>query len=124
MLNRLKFVGAFLIGTSVFISSSEAAPALLKKETIDQVLASVMKHWNPSHAYQRTHGIHIEVRFELDRDGNILGQPKVLVRGGDEAQRRDFAMEAQRAVSLSAPFKMLPVDKYESWHTIIVRFVN
>ncbi|GAA3088006.1 hypothetical protein GCM10010520_37920 [Rhizobium viscosum] len=69
-------------------------------------------------------GMVIKVHMKLDKDGNIVGQPEVESSGGSssDSTRRALESGAYRAVMKSAPFSMLPKDKYDTWNEVELNF--
>jgi len=69
-------------------------------------------------------GMVIRVHMKLDKDGNIIGQPEVESSGGSssDSTRRALESGAYRAVMKSAPFSMLPKDKYDAWNEVELNF--
>jgi outer membrane biosynthesis protein TonB len=65
------------------------------------------------------------VRFRLNRDGSLTGNPTVVSQSGvtpvNEAQKGRHAEQAIRAVRLAAPFD-LPEEFYDHWKTVNSRF--
>lgn len=61
------------------------------------------------------------VRFRLDEDGNLVGNPVVVSQTGitpsNEAQKGRHAEQAIRAIRLAAPFK-LPAQFYDKWKVV------
>jgi len=65
------------------------------------------------------------VRFRLNRDGSLAGEPQVLSTSGqtpsNEAQVSRHQEQAVRAVKLAAPFN-LPDDLYDAWKVVTTNF--
>ena len=65
------------------------------------------------------------VRFRLDRDGRLIGNPTVVSQSGitpsNEAQKGRHAEQAIRAIRLAAPFD-LPAEFYDQWKTVNSQF--
>ncbi len=66
--------------------------------------------------------VHVRVHLKLNRSGEIVGEPKVIVTGGHKATQQAMAAAAMRAVLQAAPFKNLPRDQYEDWKEVVVNF--
>ncbi len=66
-----------------------------------------------------------QVRFSLNRDGTLSGEPVVVSQSGqtpaNAAQVRRHAEQAIRAVKLAQPF-ILPPDLYAYWQTVTSTF--
>jgi hypothetical protein len=65
------------------------------------------------------------VRFRLDQDGNLVGNPTVVSQSGvtpsNAAQKGRHAEQAIRAVQLAAPFE-LPKEFYNHWKRLTWHF--
>lgn len=65
------------------------------------------------------------VRFRLNRDGSLAGDPQVLATTGqtdaNRAQVQRHQEQAVRAVKLAAPFS-LPEDLYDGWKVVTTSF--
>lgn len=65
------------------------------------------------------------VRFRLDQNGRLIGQPEVVGQSGitpsNRAQAPLHAENAIKAVRLAAPFN-LPAQYYSAWQVITTRF--
>ncbi|MBB4236800.1 hypothetical protein [Rhizobium esperanzae] len=70
----------------------------------------------------RDGGVVITIHLWLDKNGAIIGSPKVTASGGTEAARKSLSAAALRAVRRSTPFTMLPKDKYDGWQEVILNF--
>ncbi len=68
----------------------------------------------------------VSVRIRLNRDGTLNGPPDLInqnrIMGSGDAFLIAAAESAQRAVLKCAPYDFLPMDKYESWKEITMRF--
>ncbi|WP_064712132.1 hypothetical protein [Rhizobium bangladeshense] len=67
-------------------------------------------------------GVVITIHLWLDKTGAIVGSPKVTASGGTEAARKSMSAAALRAVRRSAPFTMLPKEKYDVWKEVVLNF--
>ncbi|MBX4868854.1 hypothetical protein HJA87_18345 [Rhizobium bangladeshense] len=63
-------------------------------------------------------GVVITIHLWLDKTGAIVGSPKVTASGGTEAARKSMSAAARR----SAPFTMLPKEKYDVWKEVVLNF--
>ena len=66
--------------------------------------------------------VHMKIHVKLDRDGRIVGVPDVELTGGSESTRKSIADAGVRAIRRSAPFRMLPKDKYDVWNEVTFNF--
>lgn len=68
----------------------------------------------------------VEVEFNLNPDGSVFGDPRVLNRFQISTSGNAFWRVAERAainaVLECAPYDFLPVDKYEDWKEVELRF--
>jgi protein TonB len=119
----------FLKGISSGERSGSGTPAAAfgpaESASLQQAIARQLKpHWSPPQGVDADKLITI-VRFQLDRDGSLIGNPVVVSQGGitpsNEAQKGRHAEQAIRAVRLAAPFD-LPQQFYDKWKTINSRF--
>jgi hypothetical protein len=93
--------------------------------SLRQAIARQIKpHWSAPE------GVDIEklvtvVRFRLDRDGNLIGNPTVVSQSGitpsSAAQKGRHAEQAIRAIRLAAPFD-LPEQFYDQWKVVNSQF--
>lgn len=61
----------------------------------------------------------VTLRWRLDEDGRLLGQPEVIEPQGNPGA--PAAQAAIRAVRACEPFR-LPVDRYHLWKEIVFNF--
>jgi hypothetical protein len=88
----------------------------------DNFRVSVNRCWNvdPGSVAAR---VTVEVAFELDRNGMVVGQPRLVGSDGDQSAT-NIAFEAARRAILRCQSGgyQLPVDKYEQWKDVIFTF--
>ncbi|WP_246755446.1 MULTISPECIES: TonB C-terminal domain-containing protein [Rhizobium] len=89
---------------------------------IENIRKSVTANWPPPADISGIKNVRVQIRFELDRAGQIVGKPNVVMTGGPEKTQQAVAASALRAVLRSAPFKNLPMDKYDAWKEVIIHF--
>lgn len=96
----------------------------LSQSEEDAVRGLIEGNWLVTPGMEGLSGMVIKVHMKLDKDGNIIGQPEVELSGGSssDATRRALEGGAYRAVMKSAPFSMLPKDKYEAWNEFDLNF--
>jgi outer membrane biosynthesis protein TonB len=100
----------------------------LSQSEIDGLKSLIQSNWSvPNAGIDGASEVRVKVVMQLDRSGNIVGDPQVTATGGPEAIREVIASSAQRAVLRSAPFKpdLLPADKYEGdngWNQLVLNF--
>ncbi|WFR96225.1 hypothetical protein [Rhizobium tumorigenes] len=121
MNTKSKLCLALVLSLVLLVARAEARPAMLKQSTIDGVMRAIIARWNlPSDLAIR--GLRAEVRVNLNTRGEISGKPAPHITGGTAAQQQRFAELVTRTILQAAPFTGLPLDKYKSWKTLIVRF--
>jgi hypothetical protein len=100
-------------------ADAETHPIQSTGETIRN---SIMVNWPPPVDMAAMKDVHVQIRFELDRAGKIVGEPKVTMTGGPQKTQEAVAASALRAVLRSAPFKNLPTDQYDTWKEVTINF--
>ncbi|WP_244422699.1 cell envelope integrity protein TolA [Liberibacter crescens] len=93
----------------------------LSQSEMDLLRGQIAKNWNIVPGLEGLEKIKIRVRFHLDRDGFVIGEPEVEATGGVDTTRQILASGARRAIIKSQPFH-LPPDKYDDWSYVIVNF--
>jgi outer membrane biosynthesis protein TonB len=113
-----------LAGTMVNPTPSLGAPAAnapeLSQNEIDALRAQLMSCWNPPVGVAEAKDLIVIVRFALNRDGSVFGDPTV-VNHGSNALFQIAAESATRAVRRCQPFR-LPASKYDAWRDVEVKF--
>ncbi len=88
----------------------------------DSFRISVNRCWNvdPGSVAAR---VTVEVAFELDRNGLVVGQPRLVASDGDQSAT-NIAFEAARRAILRCQSGgyALPADKYEQWKEVVFTF--
>ncbi len=98
-----------------------------QQASIDRAIISQLKpHWSPPSGVEVERLVTV-VRFRLNRDGTLRGEPEVLettgVTNGNRAQVARHREQAVRAVRLAAPFN-LPERFYSGWRVVTSNFNN
>lgn len=93
---------------------------------IDAFRAQVEKCWSIPAGARDAQNLRVTLRLFMTQDGNLLRPPEVLDgarmnRAGEETFRA-AAESAVRAVQRCAPYRMLPVQKYDTWREIELTF--
>ncbi|GAA0273099.1 hypothetical protein GCM10009127_11900 [Alteraurantiacibacter aestuarii] len=98
-----------------------------EQASIGQAIIRQLKpHWNPPS------GVDVErlvtvLRFRLNEDGSLAGNPEVVRQTGvtdsNRAQAGRHAEQAVRAVRLASPFR-LPEEYYSGWRVVTSNFDN
>ena len=94
----------------------------LSQTELDALRGLVEKNWTVMPGQVTSNDIKIVVRFELDPNGEVVGDPEVTSSGGDGSSLRALEGGARRAVMKSAPFDQLPKDKYDTWKVVELSF--
>ncbi|TAU90527.1 cell envelope integrity protein TolA [Rhizobium leguminosarum] len=102
-------------------SSSKNATAISAAES-NAVRDAIANHFNVDTTQKDNGSVYMTIHMKLSRDGQIVGVPGVEVRGGSERARKSIAAAGLRAIRRSAPFTMLPKDKYDAWKEVILNF--
>jgi colicin import membrane protein len=116
---RQAVTGTMINPTPSLGSTTGNAPQLSQNE-IAILRAQLYSCWNPPVGVQEAKDLVVTVRFSLNRDGSLAGEPTVLNRGRN-ALFQIAAEAATRAVRRCQPFR-LPVSKYEAWQDVEVNF--
>ncbi len=101
-------------GTAAQLSQSELARLLAM---LKQQLSAC---WNPPVGVREARDLAVRVRFSLNRDGSLSGEPVVANRGSNP-MFQVAAETALRAVRSCQPLR-LPAAKYEFWQEVEVNF--
>ncbi|WP_159950854.1 hypothetical protein [Rhizobium sp. 18065] len=94
----------------------------LSQSEMDALRGAIQNNWLITPGMADAQDVRIQVRFELDQDGNLVGNPEATATGGSETAQRVLMSGAVRAVRKSAPFTNLPRDKFDAWSEVIVNF--
>jgi hypothetical protein len=94
------------------------APQLSQNE-IDLLRAQLMACWNPPAGLAGSKDLILVMRFSLNRDGSLSGEPKI-VNPGTTALFKIAAESAIKDVWRCQPFR-LPAAKYEAWREVEIR---
>lgn len=115
------------IGSAVGKAAPKGIQGLTFRQKIDlaeKVRAQVMPCWNPPPADGLV-SASVRLRFRLDRDGRVVGQP---VRSGVTGQSQVstayinlLTNSGRRAVLMCSPLR-LPPELYEAWADVEVEF--
>jgi len=112
-------MGSLVNPTPSLGSSTANAPQLSQNE-IDMLRAQIQACWNPPVGVSEAKDLVVVLRFLLNRDGSVSGEPSVTNRGGSPLFQ--VAVEsATRAVLRCQPYR-LPVSKYDAWSDVEVKF--
>ena len=98
--------------------AAKAGPAV-QSALAAEILRQIKPRWTPPSGAD-SDKLRTTVRVQLDRNGAIVGQPRVSQTGVTASNRAQAALHRERAiraVQLAAPFK-LPAQYYDAWQTI------
>ncbi len=102
--------------------ASKTTGNTLSQNEMDAMRGQIEKNWSAFAGIEGLDGMILTVRFELDPQGNIIGEPEVETNGGSATAQRTMAGSVRRAIMKSLPFEGLPADKYDSWRQMVVNF--
>jgi len=95
--------------------------AQLSADMVDWLRQQVERCWAPPTGVREAQNLMVKVHFALGQDGTVLSGPEVLNPGAD-ALTKAAESSAVRAVLMCAPYKGLPLDKYDIWKDVILNF--
>jgi outer membrane biosynthesis protein TonB len=93
----------------------------LSADMIDWLRQQVETCWSPPTGVREAQNLVVRVRFSLGQDGSVLSGPDVL-NSSIDALFQAAAASAVRAVLMCAPYRGLPLDKYDAWREVILNF--
>lgn len=115
------------IGSAIGEAAPRGVPGLTFRQKVDlaqKVRDQVMPCWNPPSASEAGLAI-VRLRFRLDRDGRVVGQPvQSGVTGQTEANAAYVNLltnSGRRAILMCAPIE-LPPELFEAWAQVEVEF--
>ncbi len=108
--------------TEKAFGASKTTGNTLSQNEMDALRGQIQKNWSSFAGIEGLDGMKLTVSFELDPQGNIVGEPEVETTGGSETARRTMIGSVRRAILKSLPFQGLPADKYDSWREMVVNF--
>jgi outer membrane biosynthesis protein TonB len=90
------------------------------------IIRQLKPHWNPPSGVEVDRLVTV-VRFRLNRDGSLNGNPEVVettgITNANRTQANRHREQAVRAVRLAAPFN-LPERFYSGWRVVTSNFNN
>ncbi|MCJ8519604.1 outer membrane biosynthesis protein TonB [Pseudorhizobium tarimense] len=108
--------------TAALGGKKTTAGSTLSQSEMDALRGQIQNNWSIIAGIEGAEGVIITVSMKLDETGAIIGRPEVSATGGSDTARRTLEGSALRAVMRSAPFKNLPVEKYDAWSEVVVNF--
>ena len=94
----------------------------LSLSEMDALRGQIQNNWSIIPGLADSADVRIQVKMQLDQNGDIIGEPEVVATGGSDSARRALAGGARRAIMKSRPFKGLPPEKYDAWSEVVVNF--
>ena len=92
----------------------------------DALLSQIRECWNVPVGAPTPEKLIVQVRVFLARDGSLaqppLLEPQTRAAAASNPYMRTAAEAALRAVNVCEPYKLLPVDRYDSWREIVMTF--
>jgi hypothetical protein len=119
-MSLLAALGMTLAGSVAVQAASPIQPHA--NSTGASIRDDVAKNWNLAPGMEGAKHVNVRVHLKLNRSGEIVGEPNVIVTGGPKATQQAMAAAGMRAVLRAAPFKNLPRDQYEDWKEVVVNF--
>ncbi len=102
-------------------NSLAGSDAQLSADMVDWLRQQVERCWAPPTGVREAQNLLVKVHFALGQDGSILQGPEVLNPGSDSLTQAAEA-SAVRAVLMCAPYRGLPLDKYDIWKDVVLNF--
>ena len=94
----------------------------LTMSELDAIRFQIQRCWSVPAGAREAENLVVRIRFSLNPDGSLRGEPEILDRERmDEPFFRTAAESARRAVLRCTPLT-LPPEKYESWKEIRLNF--
>lgn len=109
-----------MVNPTPSLGAATANAPMLSQNEIDALRAQLMGCWNPPVGVAEAKNLIVIVRFELNRDGSVSGEPTVTNYSAN-ALFQVAAESATRAVRRCQPFR-LPPSKYDAWRDVEVKF--
>lgn len=103
--------------SSAFSEAQRPAAPLIGQDALAAFRLRIARQWTPPRDAET-----VVLRIKLNEDGTLAGPPIVLTSAEGKSPQFAVARDAAvRAIYKSAPFNMLPKDKYEAWKDIEIR---
>ena len=102
-------------------TAAVAGPPMTGSER-DSFRVSVNRCWNvdPGSVASR---VTVEVAFDLDQSGQVVGQPRLVSSQGDQSAVATAFEAARRAIlRCQSGGYQLPADKYDQWKEVVITF--
>lgn len=107
-------------GQQALGSSRGKTVSKMTQSELDALRGMISRCWNPPVGASDGDQLVVKIRFNLNQDGTVSGNPTVE-NSGSHPFFRAAADSARRAVLRCQPYN-LPVEKYDTWDEVIVNF--
>ncbi|MFT4181884.1 MAG: hypothetical protein QM636_08190 [Rhizobium sp.] len=117
-----RFGLSLLMGLGIMLAGSASAQPIdaaagthqLDQTTADGIRKKVAANWNVMPGLAGMKDVHVQIRFRLDRSGQLVGEPHATTRGGPKSTQIAMTASAMRAVLRAAPFGNLPRAQFDN----------
>lgn len=99
------------------ITCSSAFAQTALPDPLAVIRAQIMQHWFPGEYFN----LDVNVSFDLDREGRLIGQPVVAAKSYDQGRS---AESLKYAVLGAQPFFLLRPEDYEKWKHVTTDFTR
>ena len=107
-------------GQTALGSSKGKTVSEMSQTELDALKGMISRCWNPPVGATDGDELVVKIRFKLNQDGTVSGNPTVE-NSGSHPFFRAAADSARRAVLRCQPYN-LPIEKYDTWDEVIVNF--
>ena len=101
---------------------SSVEDQLARNELSELIRRKVEGCWNVPAGAREAENLLVEIRVVLNRDGSVYRADIVDNGRMGDSFYRVAAESARRAVHICSPFSELPVDRYDIWQSLTLRF--
>lgn len=107
-------------GQAALGSSKGKTVSKMTQSEMDALRGMISRCWNPPVGATDADDLVVKVRFNLNPDGTVSGNPSIE-NSGSHPFFRAAADSARRAILRCQPYN-LPAEKYDTWDEVIVNF--
>jgi len=107
-------------GQTALGSAKGKTVSKMTQSELDALRGQISRCWNPPVGASDGDQLVVKVRFNLNQDGTVSGNPSVE-NSGSHPFFRAAADSARRAILRCQPYNM-PVAKYDVWDEVVVNF--
>jgi colicin import membrane protein len=118
---RLQAATGDTLNSQPSLGTAKGNAQTLSQSELDALRARLRENWGVPIGVREARDLMVEVQFELNPDGSLKGEPKVVNKMTHPA----FQMAAEyavRAVIKGAPYTFLSRAKYDVWKDLVVSF--